>query len=86
MFAPRIPNTKFSRPSPMFQWHSVLSRGMCPTPIARAPSGSTRRQAVVDSKFKLVFPKGCKHGEDIKAGETWSPKQLRALGEFRSNT
>eukprot|EP00439_Symbiodinium_sp_Y106_P026085 s4647_g3.t1 len=28
--------------------------------------GSTRRQAVVDSKFKLVFPKGCKHGEDIK--------------------
>ncbi|CAE7155593.1 unnamed protein product, partial [Symbiodinium necroappetens] len=28
--------------------------------------GSTRRQAVVDSKFKLVFPKGCKHGEDVK--------------------
>ncbi|CAK9096644.1 unnamed protein product [Durusdinium trenchii] len=29
-------------------------------------SGSTRRQAAVDSKFKLFFPKGGKPGEDVK--------------------
>ena len=38
-------------------------------------AGSTRRQAALDSKFKLFFPKGGKVGEDVKAGLGFSMKE-----------
>ena len=43
-------------------------------------AGSTRRQAAVDSKFKLFFPKGGKPGEDVKAARSkWRCCQLVQL-------
>lgn len=42
-----------------------------PQQAAAAATGSTRRQASVDSKFKLFFPKGGRAGEEVKAATAW---------------
>ena len=67
-FQPKTSHCYFTSHCLLVHW---VATGVAPRRRHRSLSacgGSTRRQAAVDSKFKLFFPKGGKPGEDVKAG------------------